>query len=106
MPHGAKPTEAQTGWAKGRHRKRRHPSGQEGQGKAETSWTHVHAMQQMGMGQDKPKCCKLDTQSDPDSTVEEGCIEGAGWERRSGLDCASDPAQGMWKWWWQEARGV
>lgn len=49
MPHGAKPTEAQTGWAKGRHRKRRHPSGQEGQGKAETSWTHVHAMQQMGM---------------------------------------------------------
>lgn len=63
MPHGAKPSEAQTGWAKGGHRKRRHPSGQEGYGKAETSWTHVHAMQQMGMGQDKPKCCKLDTQS-------------------------------------------
>lgn len=58
-----------------------------------------HGQQQMGMGQDKPKCCKLDTESDPDSTVEEGCREDAGWGHRSGLDCPSDPAQGMWEWW-------
>lgn len=47
MPHGAKPSEAQRVWAKGRHRKHRHPSGQKEHGKAGT-WP-----EQMGMAQDK-----------------------------------------------------
>lgn len=51
-------------------------------------------MGKLGHGQSRwgwlrtSKCCKLDTESDPDSTVEEGCREGAGWGSRSRLDTA------------------
>lgn len=83
MPHRAKPSEAQTGWAKGRHRKCRHPSGQKGHGKVET-WPTAD-----GDGSEQAKVLQAGhTESDPDSTVEEGCREGAGWGSRSGLDCA------------------
>lgn len=94
MPHGAKPSKAQTGWAKGRHRKCKHPSGQKGHGKAV----------------DKPKCHQLDIQSQIlilqwKKAAEKVLGRGAdlGW---TVLGCASDPAQGTWDWWWQEARGV
>lgn len=111
-PHGAKPMRPrQAGQillcrAKGRLRKRRHPSGQEGHGKAGT-WPAAD-----GGGSGQAKVLQAGhAESDPASTVEEGRREGVEWGSRSGLDCARldcafDPAQGMWDWWWQEARGV
>lgn len=65
-----------------------------------------HGQQQMRMAQDKPKCCKLDVQSQILILQWEKVLGGGadlGW---TVLGCASDPAQGTWDWWWQEARGV
>lgn len=77
------------------------------QGKRDMGWLG-HGQQQMEMTQDKPKCCKLDTQRQIlilqlKKAAEKVLGGGAdlGW---TVLGCAS--AQGSWDWWWQEAREV